>query len=145
MALAVGQNSWTTIQEADTYLTDRIGSGEWFDLKDTDDPGLVTKSSLLTSAFLWLMGIPKLELTAGLTSSDVKNAQIESALFLLDHYTALNERRAAMFTGVESFTMSRKKEILNIDKLAIPDYILGILGISFNKDEFVILGGHYDV
>jgi hypothetical protein len=144
MSLTVGQNSWVTIAEADTYLTERIGAESWFDKADTDDPGLTTKSSLLVTAFQWLMASPQLELSAGLTDSLVKNAQIESALFLMEHYNALNERRAAMSTGVTEFQLSKKMERLDISKLTIPPHIIGLLGAYCIENAFAVLKGHYD-
>ena len=145
MGLIVGQNSWITIVECDTYLTDRIGSEDWFDLADSGDPGALSKTSLVISAFNWLMGAPQLSLSASLTDEFVKNAQIEATLFLLEHYSALNSRRAAMSTGVTAFRMSKKSENLDINKLTIPNHIIGMLSAYSIKNTFVELKGHYDV
>lgn len=145
MALVVGQNSWVTIAEADTYLEDRIGSEDWFVLPDSGDPGADSKTTFLISAFHWLISAPQLELSPALADTNVKNAQIEATLFLLDHYSELNERRAAMVTGVENFKMSKKGEKLNLNKLIIPDHIIGLLGIYSIQNVTVTLKGHYDV
>lgn len=145
MSLIVGQNSWITINECDTYLTERIGSEAWFDLLDSGDPGTLSKSSLIVSAFNWLMGAPQLSLSASLTDELIKNAQAEATLFLLEHYDELNNRRAAMSTGVTEFEMSRKMEKLDINKLTIPDHIIGMLNSYSVKNTFVELKGHYDV
>jgi len=145
MSLIVGQNSWITIVECDTYLTNRIGSEDWFDLADSGDPGALSKTSLIISAFNWLMGAPQLSLSANLTDEFVKNAQIEATLFLLEHYSALNSRRAAMSTGVTAFRMSKKSEDLDINKLTIPSHIIGMLSTYSIKNTFVELKGHYDV
>ena len=148
MALSVGQNSWTTIIEADDYLTDRIGAEAWFDLADSGDPGADSKTSFLISAYQWLIGAPQLELSADLTDVNVKRAQMEAALFLLEHYKALNERRAALFTGVTEFVLSRKSEKLNIDNLTIPIHIIGLLRdylVDIEYNTVALLKGHYDV
>jgi len=145
MALSVGQNSWTTITEANTYLTDRIGAEAWFDLADSGSPGANSKTSFLISAYQWLSGAPQVELSAGLADENVKRAQIEAALFLLEHYRALNERRAALATGVTEFKLSRKSEKLNIGNLTIPMHIIGLLGDYSSRNGVALLKGHYDV
>ncbi|MHA1302142.1 MAG: hypothetical protein ACTSPI_00370 [Candidatus Heimdallarchaeaceae archaeon] len=144
MALIVGQNSWATILEADTYLTDRINAEDWFELSESGASGEVSKSSLLISAYYWLLNAPQLELSSSLTDDNVKNAQIESAFFLLEHYNALNQRRAAMFTGVEEFKLSQKREKLNINKLQIPNYIIGALKTYIGENVIAELKGYYD-
>ena len=144
MILIVGKNSWITISECDTYLTNRIGSENWFDLLDRGDPGALSKTSLIMSAFYWLMGTSNLELSADLTDELIKNAQAESALFLLDHYDELDARRSAMFTGVEEFTISKRSERLNIHNLAIPPHIMGLLESYTVNNCIVEFGGQYD-
>ena len=144
MSLIVGQNSWVTIIEADTYLTIRMSAEDWFVLSDVANPGETSKSSLLVTAFHWLMNSPQLDLLPNLTDDFIKNAQIESALFLLEHYNELNARRAAMYTGVEEFKLSEKSEKLNINNLQIPDYIIGMLGLYVTENTTVELLGHYD-
>lgn len=145
MALAVGQNSWVTIIEADTYLEHRIGSVEWFSLSDTGASGTDTKENMLVSAFYWLTGSPDLLLTPTLTDPNVKNAQIEAALFLLEHYTELNERRAAINTGVSDFEYSKRSETFNYEQLKIPPQIMGLLSNYSYNHAFVDLCGEYDV
>jgi len=146
MALVVGTNSWATVAEADSYLEDKINTEQWFALNDESTPsGSVSKSTLLTSAFWWLMGAPQLSLSASLSSDDVKHAQIEAAFFLFEHYDALNERRAAIFTGVENFDLSRRSERFKIDQLKIPDHIMGILSSYGVENTTAQLLGQYDV
>ena len=144
MGLVVGQNSWVTISIADTYLTDRINAEDWFTLADSAAAGVVSKSSLLVSAFYWLLNAPQLQLLPSLTSDNIKNAQIEAAFFLLEHYTALNQRRAAMSTGVEEFRLSTKREKLNVAKLQIPDHIIGALSAYMTENVTALLKGRYD-
>jgi len=144
MSVIVGQNSWITIAECDTYLTDHLSSEDWFDLSDVAGPGAESKSTLLVSAFNWLMGAAQLNLSADLTDDSIKTAQAESALFLMEHYDELNSRRAAMFTGVEEFELSKRREVLNIHNLAIPSYIISLLDDYLNNNCTVDLEGHYD-
>jgi hypothetical protein len=145
MSLVVGTNSWASVAEADTYLTDRINTTEWFQTAPTGSPGEVSKESLLVSAFYWLTGSPELELSATLTDTSVKNAQTEAAFFLLEHYDELNERRAAMYTGVDSWKLSKKSENYDINQLQIPSYILGMLRDYAIMNTTVDLKGEYDV
>ena len=143
MSLVAGTNSWATVAEADTYLTDRMDAEGWFDIPETDEPGVRSKETLLISAFHWLMSA--LDLSASLTSDDVKNAQIEAAWWLNNHYSALDERRAAIFTGVEDFEMSRRSEKLNIANLKVPDFIIGFIPQYSTENLTAELLGHYDI
>ncbi len=146
MAIVVGTDSWTTVVEADAYLSNRINAEGWFALPDPPaNSGEVSKESLLISAFHWLMSAPQLSLPSSLSSDDIKNAQIEAAWFLYEHYSALNERRAAIFTGVEEFGLSRRKEKLNIANLRIPDFIIGSLGAYNTENVTATLLGEYDI
>ena len=145
MALVVGTNSWATVAEADLYFTDRIGSTGWFDLSETPpNPGEDAKESMLVSAYYWLMGSPDVTLSASLTATNVKNAQIESALYLLEHYDELNARRAAISTGLQDFELSRLTERFNAAYIKIPAYILGLIPEYGNTNTFVQLKGEYD-
>jgi hypothetical protein len=145
MSLVVGTNSWCSVSEADTYLEYRINASEWFQTGEKSSPGEVSRESLLVSAFYWLQGAPELEISATVTDTDVKNAQIEAALFLLEHYDELNERRAAIYTGVSSFKLSKKSENFDINQLQIPSYILGMLGNYAIMNTIALLEGEYDV
>ncbi len=145
MALVVGQNSWSTIAESDTYLEDRIGTSDWFLLEDTDDPGVIAKSTLLTSAYHWLIAAPQVSLTADLTDANVKNAQIEAAIYLQEHYADMDNRRAAISQGVTEFEVSKRQEKFDSSKVSLPQHILGLLtDYSIVGGSIVQLGGQYD-
>ena len=143
MALVVGQNSWASVTEADTYLTDRIHATGWFDLDSSGDPGVVTKESLLVSSFYWLLNNSAFNLSSTLTDTNVKNAQIEGSLFLQEHYKELDGRRAAIATGVKEFELSKRQEILR-DEIRIPDHISDLLK-DYLSGNFGTLLGAYDV
>lgn len=146
MALVVGTNSWVTVAEADIYLTDRIGSTEWFGLLDLpSNPGEDAKETMLISAFYWLIGSPELNLTPSLSATNVKNAQIEAALFLLEHYDELNERRAFISAGGESFKLSKRSEDLNLKNLKIPPQIAGLIPEYGINHAIVDFKGGYDI
>jgi len=144
MSLAVGSNSWVTVVEADTYLTDRIGAEAWFALSGAGNPGAASKEVLLVSAYTWLINNPQLKLSASLTDSNVKNGQIEAALFLLEHYDALNERRAAIGTGVKSFKLMSRREVL-AQNLTLPLHIAGFFSQYGVSNAVVELKGMYDI
>ena len=145
MSLIVGTNSWSTIAEADAYLTDRINASAWFLLSDQDDPGELSKESLLVSSFYWLFGAPDLEISKSSSDSNVKNAQIEAALWLLTYSEQLEERRAAMFSGLSSFRYSKRSENFNPSLLKIPPHITGLLSEYLNSNGTALLLGEYDV
>ncbi len=145
MALAVGTNSWATIAEADTLLTDRIDAEAWFALSDTGSPGERSKESLLVTAFSWLLGSSQLSLSVSLSDSNVINAQIEAAWFLQEYYQEIADRRAAIASGVLVLTMSKRREELSINNLGIPDFILGMLSEYQNSNVTALLLGEYDV
>jgi hypothetical protein len=145
MALTVGTNSWVTILEADAYLTDRIGASSWFDLPDSPaNPGEDSKETMLVSAFYWLTGSPELEIPPNSADGVVKNAQIESALFLLEHYGTINEHRGFAYAGVESFSFSKRSESINLNKIKIPEHIIGLLPeYATGEHAFINLTSEY--
>lgn len=143
MAVVVGTNSWVTIAEADDYLTDRIDAADWFLLGDTDNPGIVSKTSLLVSAFHWLN--TSATISSSSTDDSVKNAQIEAALFLQKHYTELDERRAAASMGVKTFRFSKRSEDLDLNRIKLPEHIAGLLAGYTSLNTFATLKGPYDV
>jgi hypothetical protein len=146
MSLAVGTNSWATVAEGDTYLTDRIDASDWFALPDAaSNPGEVAKESLLVSAFYWLTGSPLLTIAASSTDANVKNGQIEAALYLLQHYDELSERRALRASGVTDIRLSRRRESLDLHATEIPSHILGFFADYVTGLNVVVqLKGHYD-
>lgn len=145
MALVVGTNSWSTVAEADDYLEDRLGSRPWFDLVESSETkGEESKEVYLTSAFYWLMGAPQLEIGKDSTDDNVKNAQAEAALWLIDHYDELDARRAATATGVTDFSYSKRRESLDPKNIIIPPHILGMLADYEVVNTFAQLKGEYD-
>ena len=146
MSLVVGQNSWATVAEADTYLGNKIKVTEWFALNTAPaNPGEEAKESLLSSAYQWLISSPELNIVASTTDANVKNAQIEAAWFLHLYYDELDARRAALFSGVTDFELSERSESLNINNLGIPNYIMGMLRDYGIRNTTADLLGEYDV
>ena len=148
MALVIGTDSWATVAEADTYLTNRIHADDWFALNTSPAvPGELAKESLLISAFRWLLYHPQLSLSAGSTDANVLSAQIEGALYLMNHYQEMDDRSAAIATGVTSFSLSKRTEDLDKRFLSIPNDIMGLLKsyMVTAGGAFATLKGEYDV
>lgn len=145
MGLVVGVNSYATVVEADEYLNDKIEAEEWFSLSDIGAPGAPSKSSYLVTAYKWLLSSPTLDLPKVSNEKNIKDAQIESAFYLLEHYTALNARRAAQAQGLKSFRLSKKwEEFVERDISEIPSFILGSLTSFITSNCVVQLRGQYD-
>ena len=144
MALVVGQNSWVSVAEADTYLTNKIGTGDWFDLSSTSTPGAESKESYLVSAFRWLISSPEFSIDPAATDDNVKNAQIEAAEFLLFNYKDRRDRMGAITSGVTDFDYSKRSETLDLAKMVIPIHIRGLLSVYGQSSAFVLLSGEYD-
>ncbi len=145
MAIQVGTNSYVTIVEADTYLTDRLEAEEWFNLVDTGTPGQASKTTYLISAYNWLQSAPALSLPSSSNDDNLKQAQIEAAFYLLEHYTALNARRAIQAQGVESARLSKKWETyVDPTKSEIPAYITGGISQYDTANDVVDFRGQYD-
>ena len=147
MSIVVGQNSWVTLAEADTYFTDRIGTSSWFSLTDTPStPGADSKEGYLITAFNILIGSPDVSLSPSLTDDNVKKAQMEFALFLVQHYTEFDERSAAQSTGVSEFQYSKRKEKFDNpgDGVKLPYTVIGLLSLYSTANVIVNLKGQYD-
>ena len=134
MPLIVGQNTWETLGEANNYLEYRLGTSEWFDLPDTADPGAKSKEVYLVTAFYWLLSSAEVSLSKSLTDENVKNAQSEAALFLLNYREEYEKRQALIASGVEEFKYSKWSETLA--KVSLPENIKGLL-ISYNCTSFI--------
>lgn len=145
MALVVGTNSWATVVEADNYLTDKVGATAWFELVETGEPGGESKESYLVTAFHWLSGSPNLEIGPTVVDDDVKNAQAEAAFYLLNYGDERFDREHMASSGVVEFEYSKRMEKLDINKIQIPPYIMGMLRQYSSAHLFPVLEGEYDV
>lgn len=111
MSLVVGENSWASLAEAEAYLLYKLNSGDWKSLpEDSDNPGVESQTLFLVTAFNILLNKKGYELTATLTDTNVKDAQIELA-FSLFKGTFLSEDELYRLTmGVKSFSLSKWSE-----------------------------------
>jgi hypothetical protein len=142
MAIVVGANSWTTISEANAYLTDRIDAANWFLLSDESDPGSESKTSLLVTAFNILYGNQDLNIPISSDDDLVKNAQCEFALFLLLNKEDYFKRIAMTACGIEEFTRSKWSE--KLIAVSVPYNIFGMLINYFVGSKFLDLEQYAD-
>jgi len=136
MSLIVGTNSWVTIAEADTYLEDSMNAGDWFDLpiESGTEQGSKSRSSVLITAFRWLMSHSSLSgLSASLTDDNVKQAQIESAIFLLRYQSDYERRDSLRAMGVSQMSVSKWSE--SLEDVTLPSNIASLLS------SYTIRGG----
>lgn len=145
MAFVVGTDSWITVAEADTYLTYRMGTEEWFNLQPQGSPGTNSKESILGTAFREILNVPSLDISISASGDDVKNAQAEMALFLVEHYDEFNDRRAGISTGLNSFDLGKRQEDLRTFFVGVPEYILSMLDAYSTVNTTVELSGPYDI
>lgn len=111
MALVIVSNSWVTLVEADAYLTNKVGSKEWFSLDDTPtSPGDESKESFLITAFNYLITKAGYVIPADTTDSNVKAAQTEFAYYLYVYGAAYEDRINAQSSGVTEFKLSKWSE-----------------------------------
>lgn len=145
MAIIIGTNSWVTIAEADTYLTQKINVEDWFTLSDDGVSGGTTKENLLVTAYRWLLDAPGVSLSATTSDDNVKNAQIESAIWLQAYEQEIKDRSSAIYSGVSSFKLSKRSENLDIKNVQIPAFILGMIRSYSEQNTTVDFLGEYDV
>lgn len=145
MAFVVGVDSWVTVVEADTYLTYRMGTDTWFALSNETVPGTYSKETVLGTAFRELLNCPAITLTKANTDDSVKNAQIEMALYLTDYFDEMQDRRAAIATGLSIFWLGRRYEKLEKYNTGVPDYILNMLNDYTNMNIFIDTVSPYDI
>jgi len=125
MALVVGENSWATVAEADDYLTDRVGTQEWFNLDETPSAaGEPSKETYLIMAYNYLLTKNGYCLDSTLTDENVKKAQIEFAFYFVDNFTEFEDDSNSLTKGAGSFNLSKWREQLNSEANWNGDYPL---------------------
>lgn len=129
MGLTVGTNSWVTVAEADSYLSEKFGIGTtWTSLTPSE------KEQALITAYRWIQSLSIYTISPSSTEEKVKHAQIELALYVVKYYDEHNKRTALYAQGVRNFSISKWKE--NLDKSKLPfevedlldDYLTGLGG-----------------
>lgn len=136
MGLDVGVNSWVTIAEADSYISNKINSNIW--PLDND-----TKAKYLIMAFYAIYTSPDLNIQKNSINEKVKISQMELALWFVGNYTAFSKRQALQSMGVTSFSADSVSENYNEKgSLTLPAFIKDLLSdfmhgstvATFNRD-----------
>lgn len=91
MAIQVGVNSWVTMDEADTYFSERIGASNYWTSGVDKEQALITAYRQIKNAY---------NLSAETTDSNIKYAQCEQALFLLAFSDEIFRRSSLQAQGV---------------------------------------------
>lgn len=112
MAVTVGVNSWVTLAQADEYFATRLGSSSWFALPPTGINGADSKEALLVTAFNWILYDGKYSVSESTDSANVRMAQLEAAIFLLEYREEYESRAANIAGGVQSISASKWSETL---------------------------------
>lgn len=111
MALVIGTDSWATLVEADAYLTNKVGTSEWFSLTDTPaTPGAESKESFMIMAYNQLLTKVGYDIPSDSTDENVKKGQIEFAYYLLTSGDEYNQRVDLQSQGVTEFKLSKWSE-----------------------------------
>jgi len=111
MALVVGTNSWVTVAEADTYLTDRLGTQDWFTLDESPSaPGEPSKDTFLITAFNLLVNKGGYCLDPAMTDNRVKNSQSELAFYFVNNYNQFIADSDSISKGLKKFDLSEWSE-----------------------------------
>jgi len=117
--IVIGTNSWESEAEANSYMEGRVKAGEWWTDDGSDNiPALIT-------AFKWLTGTPAFSFPAVVTQ-DMKDAQSEYALFLLQHQPDLDLRVGLQAQGVKVAGIV-KETYRETEGIAIPPIVYELL------------------
>ena len=129
--ITVGTNSWVTEAAANTYFEARIKAGDyWTDGADDNIPALIT-------AYNWLnaggYGLPTV------ATQNMKDAQCEMAMFLLQHQPDLDLRMGLQVQGViaAGVVKERYKDDNSVE-LPIPPIVAKLLE-EYSTDRPVYL------
>jgi hypothetical protein len=96
--MTVGTDTWVTLDYANDYIDNLYGEANWPLLSDPN------KEKLLITAFRRLKN--KFGIAALSTATAVKDAQVITALFIINNFEDLKKREALQAMGVKSFTIA---------------------------------------
>lgn len=130
MAIIVGESTWATVAEADEYLTLKIGTQEWFNLREAATKGLASKETYLATAFQEILSAEGFTVLDSDTSDNLKSAQIELAFYLLENYAAYTADKRDAAHGVTSKKVSKWSEsYANGNYSALPPNVVRFLSL----------------
>lgn len=114
MALTIGDNSWTTIKEADDYFSGRLGSLEHW----TAELSTAIKEAALITAYHQLNDCGFFSFPSD-TTDKMKNGQCEQALFLLMYIEDIDRRKGLQVQGVTAAGIVKEKYGKGLNKVPI--------------------------
>lgn len=134
MAVNIPVNSWVSVSETDTYLSNIKNAQIWFALPESAAPGEESKETNLITAFYWIVDDKFLILPEDLLiTDDLKRAQMEAVLYLLHYYFEFTESAVNSAIGLkriergksedEFFNLRNVYKPQNIQKLLKPYYV----------------------
>ena len=131
MAILVGTNSWLTEADANTYMGNRLDANNYWEDGAHDNP------RALITAYNWLnaggYGLPTV------ATQNMKDAQCEMAIFLLQHQPDLDLRMGLQVQGViaAGVVKERYKDDNSVE-LPIPPIVAKLLE-EYSTDRPVYL------
>lgn len=130
--ITVGTNSWVTEAEANTYFEGRIKASDYWTNGASDNiPALITAYNILNSGRFTFPSI---------TTGGMKQAQYETALFLLQHQPDIDLRMGLIAQGVlaAGVVKERYKDKDNIE-FPLPPIVHRLLfGYDSTKGAYMV-------
>jgi hypothetical protein len=121
--MTVGIDSWATVAFADSYVDGKYGEATWPPLPSTN------KEKLLITAFRKLSAT--FGIAASATAENIKQAQVEMALFILHYFKDIEKRGALQAMGVKSFNIAGFSESYGSgESFLVPPIVEALLGSS---------------
>jgi hypothetical protein len=130
MALIVGNNSWVTVIEADSYLADKYDVSGW---------STAAKDQLLVTAFYRIFTNPDLSILKTSTNERVKWAQIELAYWLLANGEDFEKRESLRAMGVTSIKIDDFAETYKDSYFILPSIVSNLLQSYLTSSYFGLI------
>ncbi|MBM3210596.1 hypothetical protein FJZ33_00130 [Candidatus Poribacteria bacterium] len=128
MSLTVGTNSWVTLEEAEEYMSSRLGAYKFWYTGVFKEAALITAYNFLNSG--------KFEFPADI-SVNMKNAQCEMALFLLQHLEDMDARIGLQAQGVTSAGVVQEGYDLNaVNDIPMPPTVYRYISVYKTETGF---------
>ena len=118
MTLIIGTNSWVTINEADSYFESRLGASLHWNSATEKETALITAYNQLKNNSEYSFPISIEQIT-----DNMKKAQCEQALFLIEFNSGIERRKSLQAQGViSSGVIGEQFDKDTLNKLPISSY-----------------------
>lgn len=111
--ITVGVNSWITLAEADAYLATKLYADDWATTAQA------TREQAVISAFWRIYSNSNYSIPKSSTDEPVKQAQAETAFYMLEYESEMKKRRALQAAGVKEFEVSKFSETYEKGKASL--------------------------